>query len=65
MISKLQSSLVTFCLFIASPSNFNELVAKIYLMVTACGQRCNIISFVPFTGQMSEAYFWRGMFVNL
>ena len=34
-------------------------------MVTACGQRFNIISFVSFTGPMSEAYFWRGMVVNL
>ena len=42
----------------------NELVAKNYLMVTACGQRFNIISFVSFTGPMSEAYFWRGMFVG-
>ena len=43
----------------------NELVTKIYLMVTACGQRFNIISFLSFTGRMSEAYFWRGTFVNL
>ena len=40
----------------------NELVAKIFLMVTACGQRFNIISFLSFTGRMNEAYFWRGMF---
>ena len=34
-------------------------------MVTACGQRFKIISFVSFTGPKSEAYCWRGMLVNL
>ena len=34
-------------------------------MVTAFGQRFKIISFVSFTSPMSEAYFWRGMLVNL
>ena len=43
----------------------NALVAKYYLMITACGQRFKIISFVSFTGPKSEAYCWRGMLVNL
>ena len=43
----------------------NALVAKNYLMITACGQRFKIISFVSFTGPKSKAYCWRGMSVNL
>ena len=35
----------------------NELVAKIYLMVTACGKRFNIISFVSFTGRWAKLTF--------
>ena len=43
----------------------NALVAKNYLMITACGQRFKIISFVSFTGPKSKAYCWGGMSVNL